>query len=162
MARGYRTPYRSDVDGRECSACREYKPWSSFNLHKSGHNGRKSACKPCCNEAQRDYAKANLAQVRRRHRDSQYRRRFGLSLEEVEARMEAVGNKCEACGTHKSETWNGALVLDHEHGCCPGENTCGGCIVGILCTNCNVALGALRDSSARLEGLLQYNRRRNG
>lgn len=38
------------------------------------------------------------------------------------------------------------LVVDHDHACCPGERSCGVCVRGFLCGNCNSAIGLLGDS----------------
>ena len=35
------------MEGRECTKCKEFKPWSEFNKLKAGKNGRNSQCKAC-------------------------------------------------------------------------------------------------------------------
>ena len=49
-----------------------------------------------------------------------------------------------------------AAHVDHDHACCPGGRSCGKCIRGFLCRNCNSALGHIKDSEQRLLGLLDY------
>jgi hypothetical protein len=72
-----------------------------------------------------------------------YRRTFGLTREEVKAKKEAVGNRCEICGDLV-----GRLVVDHNHA--TGE------VRGILCTNCNSGIGKLKDSPSVLEAAIAY------
>ena len=65
------------------------------------------------------------------------------------------GDECEACGS-KFE-----LTMDHDHSCCPrvkgkGSYACGKCTRGTLCRDCNLALGLLQDSPARLKKLIKY------
>ena len=66
------------------------------------------------------------------------------------ARSNAV---CEACGTSERR-----LVMDHDHSCCnqPSGKSCGRCFRGVLCSNCNSALGLLGDDAGRVNLLLSY------
>jgi len=32
------------------------------------------------------------------------------------------------------------ICVDHDRRCCPGNNTCGKCVRGLLCPSCNLAL----------------------
>lgn len=51
------------------------------------------------------------------------------------------------------------LHIDHDHRCCKGHGeSCGECIRGGLCPNCNVGLGMFGDSAERLERAAQYIR----
>ena len=80
---------------------------------------------------------------------AQKRNKYGVTTERFVELMEITA--CESCG---DET---ALVTDHVHGHHPRSSTmCDECIRGRLCQPCNLALGALRDSPARLEALLEY------
>ena len=35
------------MEGRNCTKCKEYKPWKDFSLAKRGINGRSSRCRKC-------------------------------------------------------------------------------------------------------------------
>ncbi len=43
---------------------------------------------------------------------------------------------CALC--HTSDV---KLVVDHDHSCCPGRESCGKCVRGLVCYNCNIFLG---------------------
>jgi Recombination endonuclease VII len=80
------------------------------------------------------------------------------------ARLLLTDPGCEVCGidivtkrrdprTHKIRA---LLVIDHDHECCPGERSCGRCIRGLLCSNCNVALGLTQHNGDMLRAMLNY------
>lgn len=51
-----------------------------------------------------------------------------------------------------------ARAVDHDHKCCPGKTSCGRCVRGLLCGNCNTILGRQRDDAEvflRMAGYLQ-------
>lgn len=92
----------------------------------------------------------------RKHSD--FKRRFNLSNDRV-VELFAV-ETCSNPGC--SETEN--LHMDHDHSCCPrgkvfeikSRRSCGECIRGWLCRNCNIALGLLHESPDRIQGLATY------
>jgi hypothetical protein len=64
---------------------------------------------------------------------------FGLTLEQYDEILEAQGGVCAICGAPPGEK---NLGVDHDHACCPSSRkTCGKCIRGLLCMNCNQELG---------------------
>lgn len=50
------------------------------------------------------------------------------------------------------------LVVDHDHACCPGPTSCGRCIRGLLCLDCNLMIGQGRDDPETLEAGAAYLR----
>lgn len=46
--------------------------------------------------------------------------------------------------------------VDHDHKCCPGVKSCGECVRGLLCRNCNRALGLLHDDAHLLRVLAEW------
>lgn len=48
------------------------------------------------------------------------------------------------------------LAVDHDHACCPGHYSCGKCVRGLLCQDCNIAAGKLRDDPDVMLALAFY------
>ena len=99
------------------------KRWCSRHkdwLPLSRFSGKKTWCRPC-----RRFS------------------RYGLLPAQYELLLKKYGGKCRICRTRKAE------VVDHDHSCCPGRHTCGKCIRGMICRQCNVALGILTDEGVR-------------
>lgn len=48
------------------------------------------------------------------------------------------------------------LVVDHDHTCCPGSVSCGLCVRGFLCGQCNSAAGLLGEDPERVLALVRY------
>jgi hypothetical protein len=79
---------------------------------------------------------------------------YGLSAIEYEIMLEEQGGVCKICrGVNKGGK---ELSVDHDHSCCPGYRTCGKCIRGLLCHNCNAALGHLRDDPNLMLRAIDY------
>jgi hypothetical protein len=78
---------------------------------------------------------------------------YSLTPEEYEARLVAQGGGCAICG----KAPNGkALSVDHNHDCCPGKKSCGKCIRGLLCQQCNMGLGHFKDDTTLLRRAINY------
>lgn len=73
------------------------------------------------------------------HNRSAQLRNFGLTLEDYDAMMEAQDGLCAIC---ESTTPNKVLAVDHDHACCDTTSrSCGRCVRGLLCLQCNTKLG---------------------
>lgn len=74
---------------------------------------------------------------------------WGVSPDRYAAALE-LG--CEICGDKPD-----VLHVDHDHSCCgKRSSTCGKCVRGFLCGNCNRALGMFRDDTTRLSAAIAY------
>lgn len=65
--------------------------------------------------------------------------------------LEAQGGVCAIC-QHSDPN----LLVDHDHACCPGRESCGKCVRGLLCQRCNTGLGQFADDSRRLALAIDY------
>lgn len=128
-----RTKYTDNI----CTRCGQRKPFSSFPLRVNGN--RYSWCKPCS----RLYSTL---------------RKYKLNTEDFDSMFQKQGEKCLGCGV-KLIKWrgnNGKWQIDHDHKCCPGQETCGKCVRGILCPTCNLALAKTSDNPLTLRNLANY------
>ena len=151
---------------KSCLNCGiDYDVWPS-------HTHRRFMCsRSCANKIRAKHGLANTLEMKRIY-GQRYRQRVGnraihlwdrykLTPEAWESIFESQGRCCAnpECRT----TYPGARGwhTDHDHACCPGKDkSCGGCVRGILCGNCNRALGCVGDSPKKLDGLSQYLRKR--
>lgn len=79
------------------------------------------------------------------------KRNYGMIQAEYDAMLEKQHGKCACCGRSNSKSGRYApLFVDHDHKT--------GKIRGLLCHQCNIALGMLGDSQDRIEQLLAYIR----
>ncbi len=75
----------------------------------------------------------------------------------ITALQEWIINGCAVCANQSD-----LPHIDHDHSCCPvnkngrKRKTCGSCVRGALCYRCNIALGLLDDSLAKLTGMITY------
>ena len=74
-------------------------------------------------------------------------KKFGISLKERNALLRQQGSKCAGCNSRKPN-WKGDWHVDHCHITKK--------IRGILCHNCNTALGRVKDSPEVLRNLVRY------
>lgn len=94
---------------------------------------------PGCEEPFRSSRLCNKHDTRRRN--------YGIDTPRF---IEVLTSPCGICGATEN------LHIDHDHACCPGAKSCGGCVRGALCGGCNLGLGAFRDNPTRLALAIQY------
>jgi hypothetical protein len=85
---------------------------------------------------------------------------YGLTDEKYNAILNTQNRACLGC-LKTVEELGKLLTVDHDHACCPKAKSCGKCIRGLLCSNCNVALGRLKDNVETLKNLIKYLNKHN-
>jgi hypothetical protein len=92
------------------------------------------------------WAANNSEKVKVLARNRQRRRLYnGFTPEDYDRLFEAQGGRCAGCG---DEFGDKVPHVDHDHAT--------GAVRGLLCGNCNRALGLLLDSQERALGLVRY------
>ena len=147
---GYQEAWRPD--GRQCTKCETFKTWEEFSPRANGRNGRNSVCKACKAARKRERRREDPEGVRATDREWERRtgrhtrRRYGMGREEWDAQVARQGGRCAvpACGRKPRRR----LVGDHCHTT--------GRFRGIICDNCNVAMGLTGDNPLLLRALADW------
>jgi hypothetical protein len=118
---------RRDDRGRKyCAGCTTWLDLSCFVKVKAKADGYHYRCKECTH--------ARYVE-----------REFNLPEGWYRRQLDAQGGACAICRVPASRLVK-RLVVDHDHACCPGKSkSCGKCVRSLLCGQCNIALGALKD-----------------
>lgn len=94
---------------------------------------------------------------RESNRAHKLKSRYGITVAQYDALLSAQDGKCAICEATACKSGR-AFAVDHDHACCPGRESCGACVRGLLCANCNRAIGMFNDSPERLEVAAAYLR----
>lgn len=142
---------------RTCTKCGETK---SLEMMTKGDpqkykDGRRNQCKACTAKRMRAYFKAKPEQYEKnKNIPRQVRpnwKRHNISLIEYNQLLLVHNGKCHICKIKTAE------VIDHDHTCCSvGSWSCGKCVRGLLCRDCNFMLGNARDSLDTLASAVLY------
>lgn len=115
-----------------CTKCGETDP-------EKFYSGSRSRCKACKVAWQSEYQKTESWKAV--NTKAQLKFKYGMTQEQYDEMLEAQGGVCKICrkpSTNKRKTGvTFRLAVDHLHSCCPGNKSCGKCIVGLLCLSCN-------------------------
>jgi hypothetical protein len=125
-----------------CSSCSSKKPLTAFG-RRSGYSkdGRQGVCKECRN------AKRRQAHTPEKGRKENLWYRFGLSLDEYNQMFKSQNGCCAIC-EDPQEGLSKNLAVDH----CADTKV----IRGLLCDNCNRAIGQLKHSVKNLMKAISY------
>lgn len=80
-------------------------------------------------------------------------RRHGLTAVD-KADIAHAQNGCALCGC--TQPGRKGWVIDHDRGCCSGDQSCLECRRGVLCQWCNNALGYAKDNPTVLRRMADY------
>jgi hypothetical protein len=126
---------------KECSRCQQEKSPAAFNKC----TGKKDGLQAMCRECQSEYHKM---------------RTYGVSQKDFDAMLVKQKNKCALCEIKfRSRDYNGPICIDHKHHDDPeveklrvGKTR----VRGLLCHQCNVSLGLVRDDRGTLLRMVDY------
>ena len=99
-------------------------------------------------EAKKEYCKDNKHKIKEHHLKSKY----NIDLNKYNEMFNGQHGNCAICGLHQSEL-KLSLSVDH------GHDT--NCVRGLLCNNCNMAIGLLKESTDILIRAVDYLKRNN-
>lgn len=138
---------------RECRTCGECKPLEDFFKERGGKDGLRSGCKVCRKKEYDTWLnrlKINPNLVKEMSEKDRYKKlykRFGMTKEEYNTLFSSQNGCCAICKQHQSE-FKRSFAVDHCHKT--------GKIRGLLCGNCNTALGLLREDKISLINMMTY------
>lgn len=162
---------------KECSDCNELKPLIDFHRSPVHSGGVNSKCKSCTNRRRQQNYYNNIESERKQAREynlrqdkkilaakkrkwaasnpdsiknSNYKKLYGITLEEVLVMREKQNNRCLVCGNDFHDDY----VVDHCHSTLK--------IRGLLHSSCNKLLGLAKDNISILLGAIYYLEAANG
>lgn len=134
--RAWRPQSERDEQGRkQCRHCQQWRAPSDFSKSTRSPDGLADLDKQCATDKHRLHL-------------------YGISLAQYDALLLKQSGGCAICGEQCSS--GRRLAVDHDHACCPGMKTCGKCVRGLLCGQCNQGIGKLRDSPRLLVNAIAY------
>lgn len=120
-----------------CTKCYQYKALENFQNKSNSKDGKNWRCKSCISAANFYYLL----------------KRYNLSIDDLIFLKELQEGRCAVCKIHLGESFGN---IDHDHSCCPAGSSCGECVRGLLCTNCNSGLGMFQDNEELLQSAITY------
>lgn len=147
---------------KRCNECKEVLEVSLFRKKKTKRTKQgwsySTSCIECCRKYTRNYGsqnkearnkrgkkfrEANPEKTRLGYKKATLRKKYRLTIEELEALKNANGNKCWICNKESKK-----LYVDHCH---TTQKT-----RGILCPNCNTFLGRVEDNTETVARVILY------
>lgn len=134
------------METKVCTECGIEKPVEDFHWHYKDKGIRRLACKICRSEKEKK-RQQNPEFVKKRA-EYQLKKNYGIDQEEYDTKLERQKYRCAICGSKANKR---KLAVDHCHAT--------GAIRDLLCSLCNVGLGAFRDVPELLEKAAEYLRK---
>jgi hypothetical protein len=137
---------------KDCCVCGVRKSFDCFYNYKNKSDGKSYRCKDCDNLARDKYRINNPVSSKLKSRNRNLKFNYGIDLDIYYALLEKQNNKCAICETTENNVtgdrvhWN--FAVDHNHDT--------GKVRGLLCNQCNRAIGMLKDDAALLRKAADY------
>lgn len=168
---------------KTCTKCKRELPLDCFLKSKQSKDGLSWRCRECHSQIRKEFYQRNPEKLAlekerrkkyyldhlneefkkersrkfkesyskspRRFRNADLMGKYGMTIEDYNAMYDRQGGKCAICGGRGNErAVCRKLSVDHCH--------LTGNVRGLLCTQCNVGMGSLKDSQFLLANALRY------
>lgn len=139
------------INGKRCATCGKSKPRTAFTRQKmrNGKYNLNFECKECACDRQAKRYQTYTKEQKLHKKDKFLQRTYGITIDDYNIMFNKQEGRCASCGRHQSE-FKKSLVVDHRHS--------DGKVRGLLCSNCNLALGNVKENPEFLEKLANYIR----
>ena len=117
-----------NIETKNCSKCKQEKHVTDFYI-RSDTNTYRAECKDC-------------------HKERELIKKYGVCFTWYANKLEEQDNSCAICNKHVVSKHADKMCVDHNH----KTNE----VRGILCSNCNTALGLLKEDKETINNLLNY------
>ena len=124
----------------ECKKCMINLPLDKYYFNKNGKYKRQNVCKKCMNVY--NY---------KTDKNHKLNKAYGITLDQYNELLSKQNNKCSICQIDNNGKYRNkqrAFAVDHCHTT--------GKIRGLLCSDCNIALGLLKDNTNYLQTAIKY------
>jgi len=128
-----------------CRVCGLTKPEDRFEIIKHSGNRRK-ICRECTREQRLARRSKDPEGWQQRRRATLLKSKYGISHEQYKQLWDSQGGVCKIC--KREETKGKWLSVDHCHNSLA--------VRGLLCHNCNSAIGLFEDNIDRLLSAIEY------
>lgn len=124
---------------KKCVICKEVRDIDLFAKDRSRKDGHQRECKFCRQSRYKNGIDND--------RDVTYKRIFGIDLNTYNEMLKKQAEKCLICKRHQSEVKK-RFAVDHCHTT--------GKIRALLCEDCNLSLGRLRENTEIMLSMIKY------
>ncbi len=138
---------------KRCSKCKLIKPLREYHSDKSRHDKLNGLCKSCVAIKKLNYPEKNPGIYntnKLKYTERAIEKRYGITQEVFKQMVTNQDNKCLICRKPDKKR----LSIDHCHKT--------GKIRGLLCTSCNLGLGAFKDDIGYITRAAEYLRKSLG
>jgi hypothetical protein len=150
MTHTKRGTYYTNTHIRKCKICgiEAHTKDGLYHFVKSTEQketGRRNRCKKCHN--QKNKGRVLTRKTVDRNLNWRATKQYNCTVDEYYERM-ATSDVCEVCGAKNKDKAGYKLCYDHDHTTMKFR--------GVLCTNCNRAIGQLGDTKESIKKVLNY------
>jgi len=134
-----------------CNVCKKELPIGHYNKSYEKKSGLRGDCRHC----QKLYAIMYMGEEKNvaKKRECKLIAKYGITIEDYDTLFDKQKGCCAICGKH-NDLFKRGLHVDHCHKT--------KVVRGLLCVNCNTALGHTKDDVEILKGMIKYLEDKNG